>query len=85
MKIAGGVTEYKDALDIEEIVKVFFINKRIFHILSLEKKKNLKNHNQNFPILFTNDDNLVQNSNGKSTHFKNDVDQTHVFNVRGLF
>ena len=85
MKIAGGVTEYKEALDIEEIVKVFFIRKRIFDILSLEKKKNYKNYNQNFPILLTNNVNLIKNSNGKSSHFKNNADKTHVFNVRGLF
>lgn len=84
MKIAGGVTEYKEALDIEEIVKVFFIKKRIYEILSLEREKNYINYNQNFSKLLTNDINFEQNSNGKSTNLKNGNDQTHIFNVRGL-
>ena len=42
MKIAGVVNDYKEALDIEDIVKAFVIKRRIFDILSLEKKKELE-------------------------------------------
>ena len=84
MKIAGVISNYHEALDIEEIVKVFLVKKRIFNILSLEKTKNFEKNNQNFTTYIKDDVKLAPNSNGKSTHFKNSEDQTHVFNVRGL-
>ena len=85
MKIAGVVSNYHEALDIEDIVKVFLVRKRIFNILSLEKTKIYEKNNKKLTLRIKDDVKLAPNFNEKSTHFKNSEDQTHVFNVRGLF
>ena len=85
MKIAGVVNNYKEALDIEEIVKVFFIEKRIFKISSLSKEKNYKDtSNLDINISSTEDINYSYSSDDKKIQNKNNGDSKPVFNVRGL-
>ena len=84
MKIAGVVIDYKDALDIEDIVRVFIIKKRIYNILSLEKNKNFKKANSNIMKFPKNDSKYAETSDEKILHTKINEDYGPVFNVRGL-
>jgi hypothetical protein len=43
LKIAGVINDHQEALDIEDIVKVFIIEQRILNLSSLKTKKVLKN------------------------------------------
>ena len=85
MKIAGVVNDYKEALDIEDIVKAFVIKKRIFYLLSLEKKKESdKIEDSNIMKTHENDIELSQPSYKKNIETKNEEEISPVFNVRGL-
>ena len=85
MKIAGVVNDYKEALDIEDIVKAFIIKQRIFNILSLEKKKNFdSDEDTNIIIKPVNYDQYAESSNKKIILIKNNEENSPVFNVRGL-
>ncbi len=85
MKIAGVVNDYKEALDIEDIVKAFVIKQRIFYLLSLEKKKDFDivedSKNMTSPA---NDVEYSQTTNKKNVQIKNEDEISPVFNVRGL-
>jgi len=86
LKIAGVVNDYKEALDIEDIVKAFVIKKRIFYLLSLEKEKDFENdEDSNIIKSSTNDIKYTQTSNKKNIQTKNEEEVSQVFNVRGLF
>lgn len=85
MKIAGVVNDYKEALDIEDIVKAFVIKKRIFYLLSLEKEKYFENdEDSNIIKSSKNDIEYTQTSNKKNIQNKNEEEVSPVFNVRGL-
>jgi hypothetical protein len=85
LKIAGVVSNYKEALDFEDIVRVFIIEKRILNLPSLENKEKLTDKkDSNIMIFQTNDIELSENSNKKITQSKNDEEIRPVFNVRGL-
>ena len=85
MKIAGVVNDYKEALDIEDIVKAFVIKKRIFYLLSLEKKKeNDIIENSNSIKSHEKDLEFSQPIDKKNIETKNDEEISPVFNVRGL-
>ena len=85
MKIAGVVNDYKEALDIEDIVKAFVIKRRIFYLLSLEKRKDLDNvGDSNIIKSPTNDIEYKEPSDKKNTNTKNGEEISPVFNVRGL-
>lgn len=84
MKIVGGVNDYKEALEIEEVVKVFIVEKRILNLLSIEKKKNFENADSNIMIFPTDNIQYEENSNKKISHVNIDEDSVPVFNVRGL-
>ena len=84
MKIAGVISDYKEALEIEDIVKVFVIKKRISNLLSLERNNNFKNDNSNFMVIKKNNENYFDNSDEKILQIKNNEDNVPVFNVRGL-
>jgi hypothetical protein len=85
LKIAGVVNDYKEALDIEDIVKAFVIKKRIFYLLSKEKKKNL-DKKEDTEIVKTNVKNIEfsQPLDKKNIETKNEEEISPVFNVRGL-
>jgi hypothetical protein len=85
LKIAGVVNDYKAALDIEEIVKAFVIKQRIFHLLSLEKKKG-NGIIEKKDIVKSNEKNIEfsQNLDKKNIEIKNEDEISPVFNVRGL-
>lgn len=85
MKIAGVVNDYKEALDVEDIVKAFVIKQRIFYLLSLEKKKDSENvEDPNIIKSPANDIEFSEPSNKKNSHTKNEEEISPVFNVRGL-
>jgi len=84
MKIVGVVNNYKEALEIEEIVKVFIIKQRIFNLLSNEKNKNLKDINSNVMIFSPNEIKNIELSDEKNLHAKINEGLAPVFNVRGL-
>ena len=84
LKIVGVVNDYNEALDIENIVKVFIIKQRICNLLSLEREKNFEKVDSNvneFPIK---DVEFPINSEKKYLHEKIIDDSSPVFNVRGL-
>lgn len=81
----GVVNNYKEALDIEDIVKVFIIEQRILNLLSLEKKKNFENVvDSDVMISSANNIEFAENSNKKILQVRNDEENNPVFNVRGL-
>jgi len=84
LKIVGVINDYKEALEIEDIVKVFVIKQRISNLLSLERNTNYKNNNSNFIVFKTNNANYFSDSDEKNLHIKNNEDNVPVFNVRGL-
>lgn len=84
MKIVGVVNDYKEALEIEDIVKAFVIKQRISKILSLERNNNFKNESSNLMIFKTNDVDYLGNSDEKNLRIKNSEGNKPVFNVRGL-
>jgi hypothetical protein len=84
LKIVGVVNDYKEALEIEDIVKAFVIKQRISKILSLERNNNFKNESSNLMIFKTNDVDYLDNSDGKNLRIKNNEGNKPVFNVRGL-
>jgi hypothetical protein len=85
LKIAGVVNDYKEALDIEDIVKAFVIKKRIFYLLSKEKKKDL-DKKEDSKIVKTHKNNIEfsQTLDKKNIETKNEEEISPVFNVRGL-
>ena len=84
MKIVGVVNNYKEALEIEEIVKVFIIKQRIFDLLSDEKNKNLEDVNSNVMVFSSNEIKNIELSDEKNLHAKINEGLAPVFNVRGL-
>ena len=85
LKIVGTVNDFNDANTIEDIVKIFLVENRIYNLLSLEKKKNFKKESQKITTFLENDLKFEENSNEKFLQIKNYEDFTPVFNVRGLF
>lgn len=85
MKIVGVVNDSKEASDIEDIVRVFIIEKRILNLSSLEKKKKFENiADPDLIKLPVNDIKFTETSNKKNFRIKNYEDPRPVFNVRGL-
>ena len=85
MKIVGVVSEYKEALEIEDIVKIFLIEQRILDLLSLKQDKNQDTLNSNVMILPKKKIDNFKDSDENLLHAKADTDSKPVFNVRGLF
>ena len=84
LKFAGVVSEYKEAVEIEDIVKVFLIKKRINDLLTLEKRKNFEKINSNEIALPMSDNKYLSNSEEKILLNKIYVENQPVFCVRGL-
>lgn len=84
LKIAGVVNEYKDAVEIEDIVKVFLVKKRINDLLSLEKRKNFGKLNSNLIGISIDDIKYLNNYDEKILHSKNNSDSQPIFCVRGF-
>jgi len=85
LKIAGVVNEYKDAVEIEDIVKVFLIKKRINDLIILEKQKNFSKSNSNLNRNLLNNLKILNDSDEKILHNKIYNDSQPVFCVRGFF
>lgn len=81
MKIVGVVSGYKEAEDIEEIVKVFFIEQRVSSLLS---SKVIENVDSNNIILSSRNVKYFEKSNLKTLNDKVDNDLKPLFNVRGI-
>jgi hypothetical protein len=85
LKIGGVVNDYKEALDIEDAVKVFIIKQRISNLLSIEKKKRFEKDRKSNPLIFlTNKEKFNETSDEKILLTKIIDYPTPVFNVRGL-
>ena len=85
MKIGGVVSDYKEALDIEDAVKVFIIEQRILNLLSLEKKKKFEKDGKSDPLIFlTNKKKFTKTVDEKILPAKIIDYPTPLFNVRGL-
>ena len=85
MKIGGVVSDYKEALEIEDAVKVFIIEQRILNLLSIERKKKFdKKGNSNAMIFLTDDKKFTERSDEKFLSAKIIDYPTPLFNVRGL-
>jgi len=85
LKIVGVVSEYKEALEIEEIVKVFLIEQRILNLPSVKQNKHQENVNSN-SIIFSEDNiGFSKNSNEKYLRSKVDPNFIPTFSVKGLF
>ena len=85
MKIGGAVNDYKAALEIEDAVKVYIIEQRIFNLLSIEKKKKLvKNDNSDSLMFLTEKEKINENSDVTILPSKIIDYPTPRFNVRGL-
>jgi hypothetical protein len=85
LKIGGAVNDYKAALEIEDAVKVFVIEQRIFNLLSIEKRKKIENDDNSSPLTFlTNKEKINENSDDAILPLKIIECSTPRFNVRGL-
>jgi len=84
LKIVGVVNEYKEAQDIEEIVKVFVIEQRISNLLLCKKNEFLDDINSSVMILSKNDVKSVETPNEDTIHNKNNSSSPPLFNVRGF-
>lgn len=84
LKIAGVVNEYKDAVEIEDIVKVFLVKKRINDLISLEKRKNFEKIKSNLIGISIDDIKYLNNYDEKILHNKNNSDSKPIFCVRGF-
>ena len=83
MKIVGVINEYKEALDIEEIVKVFVIEKRISNLFC-KKNEFLDDVNSSVMTLSKNDVKSVETCSEDTFHNKNNLSSPPLFNVRGF-
>ncbi len=84
MKIVGVINDYKEALNIEEIVKVFVIEQRIFNLLSDSKNKSYNDIDSNTIMLSADEIENIKTSNIESINHKDENDYKPLFNVRGL-
>jgi hypothetical protein len=85
LKIGGAVNDYKAALEIEDAVKTFIIEQRIFNLLSIEKRKKIEKDENSSPLIFlTNKEKINENSEEAIITTKIIECQTPRFNVRGL-
>jgi len=84
LNIVGVVNDYNEALEIEEIVKVFLIKQRIINLLSLEKNKHYENDNSNVAIFSKKDFKNSETTDEKILHLKNNDSSVPFFSVRGL-
>ena len=83
LKIVGVINEYKEAQDIEEIVKVFVIEKRISNLHPC-KNEILDDVNSNVMMLSKKDVKSVETSNEDTFYDKNNSSSLPLFNVRGF-
>jgi len=84
LKFAGVVNGYEEAAEIEDIVKVFVIKKRINDLISLDKRKNYKKLNSDNIDFSIDNTKYLNNSDERILHDKILVDFHHFFCVRGL-
>ena len=85
LKIGGVVYDYKEALEIEDAVKIFIIEQRILNLLSLEKQKKFEKNYKSEPMIFlTNKEKFSAPSIEKNISTKVIDYPTPLFNVRGL-
>jgi hypothetical protein len=86
LKIAGVVNNYKEALDIEDIVKVFVVEKKILNLHTLRTTKRYKKMRSTDKLKNTTDTiHFSKNYHKKNLQTKNNEGFKPVFNVRGLF
>ena len=84
MKIVGVVNDYKEAENIEDIVKVFVVEQRISTILSNSKDKNYEDIETNSMMIPSNEIKKIKTNNEESYPQKEENNHKPLFNVRGL-
>ncbi len=80
----GVVNEYKEAKDIEDIVKVFTIERRVSDLFPNEINKDIKSNNSDLMIFSLRDIKLKQVINNNNFYNKTSNSFLHIFNVRGF-
>ena len=84
MKIVGVVSDYKEAEGIEDIVKVFVVERRISTILSDSKNKDLPEIESTSIMLPTENVKEYGNKPEETYPNKETNNQKPLFNVRGF-
>ena len=84
MKIVGVVSDYKEAEGIEDIVKVFVVERRISTILSDSKNKDLPEIESTSIMLPTENVKEYGNKPEETYPNKEPNNQKPLFNVRGF-
>ena len=84
LKIVGVVNDYKEAESIEDIVKVFVIERRISTLLSQDKNKNYETIDTNTMILDKEEIRDLRPPDELSDLQKNGNKPKPLFNVRGF-
>jgi hypothetical protein len=84
LKIVGVVNDYKEAENIEDIVKVFVVEKRISTILSNNKNKNYEDTETKSMMISTNEIKKIKTPNGETYSQKEENNHKPLFNVRGF-
>ena len=80
----GVISDYKEAENIEDIVKVFVIKQRISNLLSDSKNKNYEDIENSSMILSSDEMNNLEISNEESLPHKEGNNNKPIFNVRGF-
>jgi hypothetical protein len=84
LKIVGVISDYKEAESIEDIVKVFVVEKRISTILSDSRNKDLHDVESKTIMLPTENEKELKTPNGEIPPNKEPTNQKPLFNVRGF-
>lgn len=84
MKIVGVISDHKEAENIEDIVKVFVVKKRISDILSDKKVKDIDEYEPNSIMLTSENIKKIKNPHEEENHQKEENNHKPLFNVRGF-
>ena len=84
MKIVGVVNDYKEAENIEDIVKVFVVEQRISTLLSNNKDKIYEDVETDSMMISTNEIKKIKNPNEENYSQKDENNHKPLFNVRGF-
>jgi hypothetical protein len=84
LKIVGVISDHKEAENIEDIVKVFVVKKRISDIISDKKGKDIDDIETNSMMLTSDNINKLKNPHEDAFPQKEENNHKPLFNVRGL-
>ena len=84
MKIVGVISDHKEAENIEDIVKVFVVKRRISDILSDTKVKDIDEYEPNSIMLTSGNIKKIKNPHEEEFPQKEENNHKPLFNVRGF-